>query len=169
MQQEKYFIEILDRYKASIKRICSSYENNIEKAQELYQEVIASIWNSLKIYKGDCSEKTWVFRITYNKAISHVHKEAHSSSFNFLSIEEAGNLSCRDDLSLLVENRDLLKQISLIIQKLKAVDRQIFTLYLEGFTQIEIAAVSGHSESNVSTKVSRIKSLINSLNERELS
>jgi RNA polymerase sigma-70 factor (ECF subfamily) len=47
-----------------------------------------------------------------------------------------------------------------LIHQLKAVDRQIMLLYLEGESAEQISDVTGFSISNVSTKIHRIKRLL---------
>ena len=47
-----------------------------------------------------------------------------------------------------------------LIHRLKAVDRQIMLLYLEGDAAEQIAEITGFSASNIATKIHRIKRLL---------
>ena len=57
---------------------------------------------------------------------------------------------------------DKLKIIHLHIQKLNVVERGLIMLYLDGKNYAEMAEVMGISESNVGTKIGRIKSKLKS-------
>ncbi|HVZ25974.1 MAG TPA: sigma factor-like helix-turn-helix DNA-binding protein, partial [Sediminibacterium sp.] len=47
-----------------------------------------------------------------------------------------------------------------LINELPEIDRAVLLLYLDQFSQREIATVMGISETNISTKISRIKKLL---------
>jgi RNA polymerase sigma factor (sigma-70 family) len=155
---EALFLQINNDYKNSIKRICFSYEKNEAIANELFQEIMVAIWQSLSSFKGDSSIKTWVYRVAYNKSITHVGKEARRKEYTSLEDIEG---SIEDRISNdQVEDRNLIEFIQTIINKLDPIDKEIFTLYLEGEKQKEIALISGLAETSISTKISRIKKII---------
>lgn len=160
MDSNSLFEEMISDQRNSIKRICSSYERIPEKAQELYQEVLIAIWQSLQSFRGQCSHKTWVYRITYNKAITHVAKECKTSAVRFVSFDEI-----EDELKThcpfeKFQNKDILQKVEHIISILKPIDREVFTLFLEGFSHLEIAEVVKVSESLISTKIHQVKKII---------
>jgi len=53
-----------------------------------------------------------------------------------------------------------LERLSLLIQKLKPLDRQIIILYLEGMDAGSTAEIAGLSAANVAMKVHRIKNVL---------
>jgi RNA polymerase sigma-70 factor (ECF subfamily) len=53
-----------------------------------------------------------------------------------------------------------LDRLSLLIQKLKPLDRQIIVLYLEGMDASATAEITGLSAANVAMKVHRIKNIL---------
>jgi len=165
--EAKQFTQINEMHSAAIKRICCGYEFNEQKAEELYQEVMVSIWQSLKSFKEECSLKTWSYRVAYNKCITHTIKESKQNELSLNSIEDVEHLLETKEFDERIENRNTLGKIKEILKTLKPIDREMFLLFLEGEKQAEISQISGISESNISTKISRIKKIISSVMENE--
>ncbi len=161
------FDEINKTYSGPIKRICSGYEFNEQKAQELYQEVMTSIWQSLSNFRNECSLKTWSYRVAYNKCITHTIKESKKNEVSLSSIEDIEHLISSGEFDKSIENKNLLKRVQAILKSTKPIDKEIFLLYLEGESGKDIAAISGLTESNISTKISRVKKIISSIMEDE--
>lgn len=148
--------QLISEYGSAISRIAGSYEREPERSQELAQEIWTEIWLSLAHFKEQSSLKTWVYRIGYNVAISHCLRESKQTKFS--SIEDIDVGSTEETSG--VENRQILEKIQKILQELQPLDRQLFMLYLEGEKQTDISQICGLSETNVSTKISRIKSML---------
>ena len=52
-------------------RIAASYARPADQ-DDLRQEISIAIWNALDRFRGDCSERTFLFRIAHNRGLSHV-------------------------------------------------------------------------------------------------
>ena len=50
--------------------------NNNEDAEEVTQEVFIAVYNKLKYFRFESSVKTWVYRITVNRAINLAKKRS---------------------------------------------------------------------------------------------
>ena len=50
--------------------------NNSEDAEEITQEVFVAVYNKLKYFRFESSIKTWIYRITVNRAINLAKKRA---------------------------------------------------------------------------------------------
>lgn len=153
------FEQIVHGHESSLKRLCESYENNQAKAQELYQEILVAIWKSLSGFRGDCSSRTWLFRVAHNVAISHVTKQRRNRELLEYTLEEMDQLVQNGNLLNHLEARETLARLKEVIAQLKPVDRELVVLYLEGKKQAQIAEITGLSSSNVATKIFRIKQL----------
>ena len=57
--------------------------------------------------------------------------------------------------------REELAELQALIHRLAPLDRQVILLYLEGATTVEIAVVTGLTATNTTTKIHRIKKLLN--------
>ncbi|MGB0454720.1 MAG: RNA polymerase sigma factor [Bacteriovoracaceae bacterium] len=165
VMKEELFNQINNDYSKALKRICRSYEFNDQKVNELYQEVMTAIWLSLDNFQNDCSAKTWCYRVAYNRCISHSIKESKQTKFSLRSIEEIEHQIESEEFEKKMERRNTLEKIGEILKTMKPLDKEIFSLFLEGEPQKEIALITGLKESNISTKVSRIKKIISSIME----
>ena len=58
------------RYEAPLRRLTLSYASGQADREDIYQEILIAIWTALPRFRGDSSERTWVYRIAHNIAIS---------------------------------------------------------------------------------------------------
>jgi RNA polymerase sigma factor (sigma-70 family) len=148
------FIETIDKNQAIINRICYGYADNGEDRIDLKQEILVQLWKAYPKFNQNCQISTWIYRIALNTAISNYRK----SKRRVIETEFTNDLSqlCEDDNnSLLDENLTKLYQL---IYQLKDLERAIILLYLDDLSYKEIAEIIGISETNVVTKINRIKS-----------
>ena len=68
--------------------------NDREIAKDIVQETLLSALQNLQSFRGDSSEKTWLFSILKNKIIDHYRK---SSADKTVSFSEAGDSFKLDD------------------------------------------------------------------------
>src|ERR1700691_2378444 len=88
---EQRFERILDEHGASISRLAYSYEAVAGIREELVQEIALAIWKALPHFRGECSERTFVFRIAHNRGLTHVRRRrAPQQSLD--DLEEANEL-----------------------------------------------------------------------------
>ena len=118
---------------------------------ELYQEVFCAIFDSLGSFKGGASLHTWAYRVAINTCLRHVRRERHEKLMDLdADIEMQGR---EDNIEAKVDFKIMLEYAS----SFKAIDRELIYLYLIGESQNEMASILGISESNVSTRISRLK------------
>lgn len=132
----------------------NSYCRDVDDRKDIEQEIVVQLWKSFDNYNEQYMHSTWIYRITLNVAISFYRKEsrrkviAHPFTDSILNISaEASTNDPNEELSLLHQ----------FIAELKELDKALMLLYLEEKSHREIAEIIGISESNVATKISRIK------------
>lgn len=145
------FLEIIESHKGIIYKVANSYCRNEEDRKDLLQEVILQLWLSFSRYDEQYKLSTWMYRIALNVAISFYRKESRRSIINQPIPEAIIYLQQPQE-----KNADL-ERLHRFIRELKEIDRAIIILYLEGNAQQEIAEILGLTQTNVSTRVSRIK------------
>ena len=153
LSDDKDFLGILDQHKRIIFKICNSYCRNPESRKDLVQEVVIQLWKSYPKYDPQYKISTWIYRIALNVAISFYRKEKkhlHATSIT----ESAMNVAMEGD-SFDTE-RDIL-WLRRFIDQLDELHRALMILYLDGNSYKDIADVLGITETNVATKINRIK------------
>jgi RNA polymerase sigma factor (sigma-70 family) len=152
-EKHKRFQEVIELHKGILFKVARTYCKSEEDRQDLMQETSIQIWRSLDRYDDKYKISTWLYRIALNVAISFYRKNAKRQEATFpldiqvLHIYEVEN----------PEKQEQLKLLEGFINELNDLDKALMLLYLEDKTHSEISDVLGISQSNVGTKISRIK------------
>lgn len=153
--QEDIFISVIEAHKGLLYKIANAYCKTTEDRKDLIQEIIFQLWRSFEKYDPAYRYSTWMYRIALNTAISFYRKNKRSPFA----------LEIKEDILDICEPRpddsnDQLKRLNTFILELKDLDKALMLLYLEEKSYKEIAEVMGISETNVGTRISRIKQFL---------
>ncbi|NNF33387.1 MAG: sigma-70 family RNA polymerase sigma factor [Saprospiraceae bacterium] len=157
MSLEEKFTIILDQYKNMILKVAGMYCREEEERKDLVQEIILHLWRAFPKYNDEYAVSTWLYRIALNVSISYVRKTA---TRNKAILEYKSNPGL-----IHIEDQDLKQRLTLLydaIEFLQPFDKALIGLHLEGCKHKEIADVLGITQSNVSTRLSRIKDQLKS-------
>ena len=151
---EERFLALLKENENIIYKVCYLYCRNAEDRKDLAQEVMVQVWRSFSRYDESFKFSTWLYRISLNVAISF-HRKKKRKDATFISTDTIADVSDAGNYTNIVEaNQKLLYQF---IQQLDDLNKALMLLYLEDNSYKEIATVLGISETNVATKINRIK------------
>ena len=148
------FLKLIQENKGIIIKICNSYCKNKNDREDLAQEIIYQLWKSGNQFNAEYKFSTWMYRVALNVAISFYRKEKKTE---FLIPIDEVHIDIEDAP---VANENSEKNISLLqhfISEMKALDKALILLWFESKSYKEIAEILGISETNVATKISRIK------------
>jgi len=154
MINEDAFLSVVDDHKGILYKVANSYCRNEEDRKDLVQEIIFQLWRSFEKYDSRFRYSTWIYRIALNVAISFYRREKAGGPVS-LEITEAA-LSFSDSHQNEEKENDL-TILQQFISGLKELDRALMLLYLEEKSYREIAEIIGITETNVATKIARIK------------
>jgi RNA polymerase sigma factor (sigma-70 family) len=146
------FETLLDEHKKILYKVCNLYCRNRDDREDLAQEIIVQLWRSFPSFDGRCQFSTWTYRIALNVAISFYRRES-TRSRHVISDEERV-LNAVDETATQSEDMQLLYQF---IDGLDPLNKALVLLYLDGNSYQEIAEVLGITQTNVATKISRLK------------
>jgi RNA polymerase sigma factor (sigma-70 family) len=150
------FLQLIRDNKGILFKICHLYCRNKDDREDLMQEMIYQLWRSGHRFDVNYKFSTWMYRIALNVAISFYRKESRSG----VRIALGGELGLMELEDRPDGNEDLEERIDLLqqfISELGELDKALMILYLEERPYREIAEVLGISETNVATRLSRIK------------
>lgn len=148
------FLSVVQTNKGIIYKVVNSYCQNIEDRKDLVQEIIIQLWKSFDNYDDNFKHSTWMYRISLNVAISFYRKENRRKKISNPLIDGIINFSDNDDFEDKKTDLGILQQM---ISQLKDLDKALILLYLEEKSYKEISQIIGISETNVATKINRIK------------
>ena len=148
------FIKIINENNAILNKICFGYANNAEERNDLKQDILIQLWKAYPSFQHQSQISTWMYRIALNTAISNFRKTKR------IIVESSLALS-NDQIPDINENKELddnIARLYKMIHELNDLDKAIMLLYLDDQSYREIAEIVGITETNVATKINRIKS-----------
>lgn len=151
------FQRLLDQYQPALWRLVNSYEPDAARREDLFQEIALGLWQAIPRFRGDSSERTWLYRIAHNIAASSLHsrrKREHRESPLTDSVSRSGAPDRTEGTLLFEEKRQSMLAAT---RELGAIDRQLILLYLEDLSYQEIEQISGLSASAIASRLSRIR------------
>jgi RNA polymerase sigma-70 factor (ECF subfamily) len=157
---EAQFDRILSEHGAAVSRLAFSYETVASVREELVQEIALAIWQALAHFRGECSERTFVYRIAHNRGLSHVWKRRPPHQ-PLDEIEESDQLiDPRPHPEEQAARTDQRAQLMSAIQSLPVAHRQMIVLMLEGLSHAQMAEVLGITENNVAVRLNRARNML---------
>ncbi|MBP6183940.1 MAG: sigma-70 family RNA polymerase sigma factor [Saprospiraceae bacterium] len=151
--QKKFFREVIEQHQGILHKVARSYCKDEEDKQDLIQEMLIQIWQSIPRYNNDYKISTWLYRIALNVAISFYRKNTQRQKPTLVNPHQAENIHP-------AEQSEADQQVQILLQfinELKVIDKALMLLHLEEKSYKEIADITGLSETNVATKIGRIK------------
>lgn len=151
------FAALLDTHRGIVFKVANAYCRHPDDRQDLVQEIAAQLWRAFGDYDPARPFTTWMYRIALNVAISHVRSDARRAPL--VSIDDHDGhpaLAVEDDDG----GDERVRMLYAVIDRQPPLDRALLLLWLEERSQREIAEVLGITESNVSTKLNRLKQRI---------
>jgi len=149
------FLDVIESNKGILYKVANSYCRNIEDRKDLLQEIILQLWKSFDNYNDKFKYSTWIYRISLNVAISFYRKENSRKKISNSLTTDIFNLADTEKAEEKETNFGILNQI---ISKLNDLNKALILLYLEEKNYKEISEIIGITETNVATKIGRIKS-----------
>jgi RNA polymerase sigma-70 factor (ECF subfamily) len=136
-----------------IYKICNSYCSNKNDREDLAQEIIYHLLKSYPSYKREFKFSTWMYRVALNVAISFYRKKKTADTVTYESVLP----DHKEDTYSSADGENNLAILERFINELKELNKALMIFYLESRSYKEIAEILGISETNVATKISRIK------------
>jgi RNA polymerase sigma factor (sigma-70 family) len=135
-------------------RICGNHED----AEEITQDSFLKAYKSLPNFKMKSSFSTWLYRIIYNTAISHVRIKKKGT----LSIEDfpadASDFMGSNTSEEEAEREYRKALVNFALQKINEDERALISLfYYDEMNTEEIASVTGLKASNIKVKLFRAR------------
>jgi RNA polymerase sigma-70 factor (ECF subfamily) len=154
------FAGLLERHRGIVLKVANSYAAGPEDRADLAQDIAAQLWRAWPGYDPGRPATTWMYRIALNVGISHLRsrglRERHHVPFDDAMHDIAAQAGTDASASV---DQDV-RRLQQVITALAPMDRALVLLYLDERSHREIAEVLGIGESNVATKLSRLKGRI---------
>jgi RNA polymerase sigma-70 factor (ECF subfamily) len=152
---ETRFLALLEAHRTIVLHVASAYARNVTDREDLAQEIVAGAWRSFARYDPARAFSTWLYRVALNTAISWVRRSsrhvrrraADESALAAVAVHDPDALAIDDDVG----------DLRAAVAALDELPRALVILHLEGNSYAAIAEILGITETNVATKLSRLK------------
>lgn len=158
--KQNRFSELLAEHQGIVAKVARTYCWHADDRDELEQEIITQSWRTFPSYDEAQPFSTWLYRIALNVSISWVRRN---------SIRQRHMTTLGDDVHELPETNcdpagdERITFLQATIDKLDPLNRALMLLYLDERSYREIGEVLGITETNVATKINRLKQRIRKL------
>ena len=149
------FAALLAVHGPGLRRVARAYAARTDETDDLLQEIALALWRALSTFRGDCSERTFVFRVAHNRGITFVERGGRvvrgRDEVEPDAIEIPGIATAEDHLA------DARRRAALwtAIRGLAPATRAVITMALEGLAHAEIGEILGISAGAVAVRLSR--------------
>jgi RNA polymerase sigma-70 factor (ECF subfamily) len=145
------FSKLLDNHSGIVWKVAYAWCRQAADRDDLVQEIILQLWRAFPRFDRSRSFPTWMYRIALNVAISSVRRRSRF-----------GQEPLSDALEPMVqppchEEQEQLEWLFATIESLEATDRALLLLWLDDYSYAGIAEVIGLTETNVATRLNRLK------------
>src|SRR5262244_1602584 len=79
---ERALAELADAYSTKIYQLAFRYLRNKEDAEEVAQDVLYKVHRKIDAFRGDAALSSWIYRITFNAAMSRLRTAKYQRSQN---------------------------------------------------------------------------------------
>jgi RNA polymerase sigma-70 factor (ECF subfamily) len=147
------FERLLLEHGAALTRLAGAYTVDRVDRDDLFQEIVVAIWRALPTFRGACSERTFVFRIAHNRALTHRRQRR----FALWTTVQEWLPDPRPDPAAEATRRGRHERLMAAVRQLSPASRQVVLLHLEEFTNGEIAETLGVSANSVAIRLTRAR------------
>ncbi len=163
----------VDEYADMLYKFVASRVADKEIAKDIVQETFLSAWKAREGYKGEASEKNWLFTICRNKVIDYYRKEGKKAEVSLDDHENSDffDTNRRDhwkkenkpkdwgvNYNQAIETKEFYAVLSKCQDKLQSQQQAVFTLkHIDDMPTKEICKVLGISSSNYWVLMHRAK------------
>ena len=157
------FQEIYSQHIAIVWKTAHGFATSKEDRDDLFQEILISLWEALPNFEARAKLSTYVYRIAHRRALNW--KRSQRRYDNKLTHYE-NDFPALSAASPDVADQARLEWLYRAINTLKPVDRTICLLLLDGLSYREMADIVGLTEENVGIRVHRCKQQLATLVDR---
>jgi len=93
---ERALADLADAYRPRIFHLAFRYLHNKEDAEEVTQDVLFKVHRNAASFRGDSALSSWIYRITFNTAMSRVRTASYRQS----QINDRASIAAEGDESL---------------------------------------------------------------------
>ena len=153
---------LYDRHLGFVSRTVGRVLGPGNDIEDVVQDVFVQVFRSLGSYRSESKFTTWLYRVAYNVAISHLRKKPRTVELaDYRALREPGSTWAR------LEARAMCRVLYSALEQTSEENREAFLLFeVEGLKLREIAELTGASLNTVAARVRRTRERLQSVLEQ---
>jgi len=167
-RDESAVAELDANYRARIQQLAMRYVKTPEDAEEVAQDVLMKVYRRIDAFRGDAALSSWIYRITFNTAMSKLRSRRTASHFEIsehdlmADVEERGGRVRREaaDWSHMADEAllrgQVRRQMALALPELPSIYRvPVILRDIQGLSTEEASAKLGIKEQTLKSRLHR--------------
>lgn len=150
-ERQKRFLQIIADNRQLICKVCYMYATDADHFNDLYQEVVANMWQGIASFRGDASLSTWIYRMAINTCVTYYRRNRRHSA-STVSLDQILEIPADDS-----DRAADLHEMYRLISTLEPMEKALILMWLDERSYEEISDVTGLSRNNVASRLRRIK------------
>ena len=147
---------LYDRYGRRVLALSARMLNDPQSSEEVTQDVFMNVWRRVTSYKpGRGKFTTWLFSIAHNRTIDELRKRKRDRSRENQNIDD--HINIKGETALPVEQVIAQSEFEMVKQAMKNLPKEqarvVEMSYFGGYTQVEIAEMTGQPLGTVKTRM----------------
>jgi RNA polymerase sigma factor (sigma-70 family) len=155
MDRARAYARLMEAHGPGLSRVIAAYARPGADQDDLGQEVALAVWQALPHFRGESSERTFVFRIAHNRGLTFVARRRPPAEAKSELVDAAAPGPERE-----ADGRRRVERLSAAMRRLPVSYRQVLTLALEEMPHAEIATCLGITEGNVAVRLNRARAAL---------
>jgi RNA polymerase sigma-70 factor (ECF subfamily) len=161
------FEKIYRLYSGMVYSVAYRIVNNVPDAEEVTQDVFVAAHKGLQGFQGDSLLKTWLYRITVNRALNTIKRSRRIRSNEMLFDHDVDPDNLPNNIDQAVDNEAAKTKADELLSALDPDKRACLTLRaVEGLSYQEISAALGININTVRTRLKRAREALLKMNTR---
>jgi len=153
---------LVSKYQRLVLHVVGRMVQQQDEVEDICQEVFIKVFKTLKRFRGDSKLSTWIAKIAYNTAITHIRKQQRRGEVSYS--DQPALIGTQKDIGLnqqILEKEEAKKYLLQLIETLPVNYRTVLTLFhLEEFSYKEIEEITGMPEGTIKSYLSRARKIL---------
>lgn len=155
------FLRLLNHYQGNLLKLCLLYtDRQPDNVSDLFQEIVANLWEAFPRFRGDSKPSTWLYRVAINTAFMRQRSERRMP--RFMSLDDSVFNAIANP-----EEDKLLERLYQLIDRLDEEERSLIFLYIDNMPMRDIALIFKTNENTIKQRIKHLKQKLKKMNDDE--
>ena len=166
---ERAFEQLVTMYESAVYNMAMYTVKNHDDALDISQDVFVKLWQALPTFRGECSIKSYIMKLTKNASLDLMRRRSRRQSDSLTVENDKGEEIERDIADTSIDanpeeaylRAERIRKVREGIMKLDGEQRELIIMRdMNGMSYAEIASTLGLNEGTVKSRLNRARSAL---------